>query len=195
MSSYPKMVKKSMSINSNLLTIKRKNSMAALLLGVVAGVLAVFAERADALATAGNATPLGYINTYTWILVSAVLFGFAGAIITTEIQAIIGLVTMSNPLSWLWPIINLAFALAVGLIAFAFTRFHPQAKLSARLLTMSTACAVLDIPLVYVVMVLALGLPFVVYVAALPMYILLQLIPSTLLSYMLVKALKRSKVL
>jgi hypothetical protein len=49
--------------------------MAALLIGVVAGVLAAFAERVDALATGGNATPLGYINTYTWILVSATLFG------------------------------------------------------------------------------------------------------------------------
>jgi hypothetical protein len=100
----------------NLKTQKNRNNMAALLLGVVAGVIANFAERADALATGGNATPLGYINTYTWILVSAALFGFAGAIITTEIQALIGLITMSNPLSWLWPIINLVFAIVVVLL-------------------------------------------------------------------------------
>jgi hypothetical protein len=179
---------------SDLKTLKHKNTITALLLGVVAGVIANFAERADALATGGNATPLGYINTYTWILVSAALFGFTGVIITTEIQAIIGLITLSNPLSWLWPIINLVFAVIVGAIAFGFTRFRPQAKLGTKLLIMSTACAVLDIPLVYVVMVLALGLPFVVYLAALPIYIVLQLVPSTLLAYMLVKTLKRSKV-
>ncbi|MGD6806867.1 MAG: hypothetical protein ACQCN4_07895 [Candidatus Bathyarchaeia archaeon] len=169
--------------------------MAALLMGVVAGVLAAFAERADTLVTGGNATPLGYINTYTWILVSAALFGLTGALITTEIQAIIGLFTVTNPLSWLWPFINLVFALAAGLIAIGFTRFRPQAKISTKLLTMSTICAVLDIPLVYVVMVMALGLPFIVYLAALPMYVVLQLVPSTLLSYMLVRALKRSEVL
>jgi hypothetical protein len=180
---------------SNLKTLKNRNRMAALLLGVVAGVIATLAERADALATGGNATPLGYINTYTWILVSAVLFGFAGAIITTEIQALIGLITMSNPLSWLWPIINLVFAIVVGAIAYGFTRFRPQTKLSIKLFSMSTACAFLNIPAVYVVMVLVLGLPFVVYLAALPMYIVLQLVPSTILSYMLVRALKRSKVL
>jgi hypothetical protein len=180
---------------TDLKTLKHRNTMAALIMGVVAGVLAAFAERADALATGGNATPLGYINTYTWILVSAALFGFAGVIITTEIQAIIGLITMSNPLSWLWPLINLVFAIAVGFIAFGFTRFRPKAKISTKLLVMSTVCAVLDIPLVYVVMVMALGLPFIVYLAALPMYVVLQLVPSTLLSYMLVRALKRSKVL
>lgn len=169
--------------------------MTALLMGVVAGVIAVFAERADALATGGNATPIGYINTYTWILVSAVLFGFMGAIITTEVQALIGLITMSSPLSWLWPVINLIFAIVVGAIAYGFTRYRSQAKLSTKLLVMSAACAVLDIPLVYVVMVLALGLPFIVYIAALPMYFVLQLVPSTILAYMLVKTLKRSKVL
>jgi hypothetical protein len=169
--------------------------MASLLLGVVAGVIATLAERADALATGGNATPLGYINTYTWILVSAALFGFAGAIITTEIQALIGLVTMSNPLSWLWPIINLVFAVVVGAIAFGFTRFRPQAKLGTKLLVMSAACAFLNVPAVYAVMVMALSLPFIVYLASLPMYIVLQLVPSTILAYMLVRALKRSKVL
>jgi hypothetical protein len=180
---------------NNLKTLKHRNTMAALLLGVVAGVIATFAERADALATGGNATPLGYINTYTWILVSAALFGFAGVIITTEIQAILGLLTMSNPLSWLWPIINLVFAIVVGAIAFGFTRFRPNTKISTKLLVMSAACAVLNIPLVYVVMVMALGLPFIVYLAALPMYMVLQLVPSTLLSYMLVRTIKRSKIL
>ncbi len=180
---------------NNLIAVKRRDAMAALLMGVIGGVLAAFAERADALATGGNATPLGYINTYTWILVSAVLFGFAGAIITTEIQAIIGLITLANPLSWLWPFINLIFAIAVGLVYLAFSRFRPQAKISTKLLLMSTVCAVLDIPLVYVVMVVVLGLPSVVYLVALPVYVVLQLVPSTLLSYMVVKAIKRSKVL
>jgi len=179
----------------DLKTQKHRNTMSALIMGVVAGVIAVFAERADALATGGNATPLGYINTYTWILISAVLFGFMGAVITTEIQALIGLVTMSNPLSWLWPIINLVFAIVVGAIAFGFTRFRPQAKLGTKLVVMSTACAFLNVPAVYVVMVMALSLPFIVYLAALPIYIVLQLVPSTLLAFMLVKALKRSKVL
>ncbi len=180
---------------TNLITIKRQNAMAALLMGVLAGVIAAFAERADAIATGGNATPLGYINTYTWILVSAVLFGFAGAIITTEIQAIIGLITLANPLSWLWPFINIVFAIAVGLIYVGFSHFRPQAKISTKLLLMSSACAFLDIPLVYVVLVVVLGLPFIAYLAALPMYLVLQLVPSTLLAYLVVKAIKRSKVL
>ncbi|MDR0373470.1 MAG: hypothetical protein LBI79_07950 [Nitrososphaerota archaeon] len=180
---------------TDLKTQKHRNTMAALIMGVIAGVLAAFAERADAMATGGQATPLGYINTYTWILVSAALFGFAGAIITTEIQAIIGLITMSNPLSWLWPIINLVFAITVGAIALGFTRFRPETKISIKLLVMSGACAVLNIPMVYVVMVMVLGLPYIAYLVALPMYIVLQLIPSTLLAYMLVRALKRSKVL
>jgi hypothetical protein len=175
-------------------TLNRTNKISALIIGVAAGVLAAFAERADALMTGGNATPLGYINTYTWILVSAVLFGFWGAIITTEIQAIIGLITVANPLSWLWPFVNLVFALAVGLIVVGFAKMRPKAKISTKLLLMSSVCALLDIPLVYVVMVLALGLPFIVYVAALPMYLALQLIPSTLLAYIVVKAVKRSKI-
>ncbi len=183
-----------MSVN-NLITNKRRNSMAALLMGVMGGVLAAFAERADALATGGNATPLGYINTYTWILVSAVLFGLSGAIITTEIQAIIGLITLANPLSWLWPFVNLVFTLAVGLIALGFTRYRSQSKISSKLIIMSAACAVLDIPLVYLVIVMALGLPFIVYLTALPIYILLQLLPSTFLSYIVVKAINRSKIL
>jgi len=61
--------------------------MAAVILGVAGGSIASFAERVDAVLTGGNYTPLGYINTYTWILVSALLFGPLGPIITTEIQA------------------------------------------------------------------------------------------------------------
>lgn len=84
--------------------------MIAMVLGVVAGVIASFAERADFIITGGNATPLGYVNTYTWLLVSATLFGPVGAIITTEVQAFLGLLTAANPLSWLWPFVNLVFA-------------------------------------------------------------------------------------
>ncbi len=175
-------------------TLKRTNKMSALILGVAAGVLAAFAERADAIMTGGNLTPLGYINTYTWILVSALLFGFWGAIITTEVQAIIGLITLANPLSWLWPFVNLVFALAVGLIVVGFSKMRPTAKISTRLLTMSSICALLDIPLVYLVMVIVLGLPFIVYFAALPVYLTLQLVPSTILAYIVVRAVKRSKI-
>jgi hypothetical protein len=175
-------------------TLKRTNKMSALILGVAAGVLAAFAERADAIMTGGNLTPLGYINTYTWILVSALLFGFWGAIITTEVQAVIGLITLANPLSWLWPFVNLVFALAVGLIVVGFSKMRPNAKISTRLLTMSSICALLDIPLVYLVMVIVLGLPFIVYFASLPVYITLQLVPSTILAYIVVRAVKRSKI-
>jgi uncharacterized membrane protein (UPF0182 family) len=84
-------------VSIDLKTQNLRKAMAALMIGVVAGVIAIFAERADTLFTGGNFNTLGYINTYTWILVSAVLFGFIGAIITTEIQALIGLITASSP--------------------------------------------------------------------------------------------------
>jgi len=174
---------------------KLSTKLAALMLGVVAGVIAIFAERADFLMTGGNLTPLGYINTYTWILVSALLFGFWGAIITTEIQAMLGLLTFANPLSWLWPFVNLVFALAVGIIVIVFSKLRANAKISTKLLSMSIVCALLDIPLVYLVMVMTLGLPFVVYLGALPIYIILQLVPSTILAYFIVKALKRSNII
>jgi len=166
------------------------------MLGVIAGIIAIAVERADFFMTGGNLQLLGYINTYTWILVSALLFGFWGAIITTEVQAIIGLITITNPaLSWLWPFVNLIFALSVGIVAIGFSKLRPNAKIGTKLLLMSSVCALLDIPLVYFVMVIVLGLPFVVYFASLPVYIILQLVPSTFLAYLVVKALKRSKVL
>jgi len=165
------------------------------MLGAVAGVIAITVERAD-LMTGGNLQLLGYINTYTWLLVSALLFGFWGAIITTEIQAAIGLITMTNPaLSWLWPFVNLLFALFVGLVAAGFSKLRPNTRNSIKLLVMSAVCALLDIPLVYFVMVTILKLPFEAYLAALPVYIILQLIPATLLSYLIVKTLTRSKAL
>jgi len=71
------------------------------MLGACAGVIASLAERVDAALTGGNYMPLGYVNTYVWVLVSAALFGLLGAIITTEVQAFIGLATLANPLSWL----------------------------------------------------------------------------------------------
>jgi len=183
----------------NLLTFALKPSLktltSALMLGVVAGVIAITVERAD-LMTGGNLQLLGYINTYTWLLVSALLFGFWGAIITTEIQATIGLITMTNPaLSWLWPFVNLIFALFVGLVAAGFSKLRPNTRNSIKLLVMSAVCALLDIPLVYFVMVTILKLPFEAYLAALPVYIILQLIPATVLSYLIVKTLTRSKAL
>jgi hypothetical protein len=183
-------------MNSNSNTIlKRTNKISALMLGVVAGVIAIIAERVD-LMSGGNLQLLGYINTYTWILVAALLFGFWGAIITTEVQALIGLITVTNPaLSWLWPFVNLIFALSVGIVAVGFSKLRSNAKNSTKLVTMSFICALLDIPLVYFVMVIVLGLPTVAYFAALPAYIALQLVPTTFLAYLVVKALKRSNVL
>ncbi|MDR0797888.1 MAG: hypothetical protein LBE70_04140 [Nitrososphaerota archaeon] len=177
--------------------MKRTNKFsAALMLGVVAGVVAIIAERVDLVITHGTLQLLGFVNTYTWILVSALLFGFWGAILTTEVQAMIGLITITNPaLSWLWPFVNLLFALSVGVVAVGFSKMRPNTRTSIKLLFMSFVCALLDIPLVYFVMVTVLGLPFSVYFAALPVYIVLQLLPSTFLSYTLVKALKRSKIL
>jgi hypothetical protein len=169
--------------------------MAALILGVAAGAIAIIAERVDAMATGGSATPMGYINTYMWILVAACLFGPIGAIITTETQAIIGLVTFSNPLSWLWPFVNLIFAAAAGLVLFGIVKIKPQTGTKTKLTLMSLTCALLDIPLVYLVMVTVLGLPFAVYLWILPVYIALQLAPATILAYIVVRAILRSKIL
>jgi hypothetical protein len=166
------------------------------MLGVVAGVIAIVAERADLYMTQGRFQVLGYINTYTWILVAALLFGLWGAIITTEVQAVIGLITVTNPaLSWLWPFVNLIFALSAGIVAVGFSKLRPNAKSSTKLVLMSTVCALLDIPLVYFVMVIALGLSSLTYFAALPVYIILQLVPTTFLAYLVVKTLKRSNIL
>ena len=57
--------------------MRMRDAMIAMVLGVVAGVIASFAERADSAITGGNATPLGYINTYTWLLVSAPYSGLS----------------------------------------------------------------------------------------------------------------------
>jgi len=166
------------------------------MLGVVAGVIAIAVERADLLMSGGSLQWLGYVNTYTWILVSALLFGFWGGIITTEVQAMLGLITITNPaLSWLWPFVNLIFAIGVGAVVVGFSKLRPNTKDSTILVIMSSVCALLDIPLVYFVMVTVLELPVSVYLAALPVYIILQLVPATLLSYFVVRALTRSKAL
>ncbi len=146
--------------------MRMRDAMFAMTLGVVAGVIAAFAERADSAITGGNATPLGYINTYTWLLVSATIFGPLGAIITTEVQAFIGLITFANPLSWLWPSVNLVFAVVVGTVSVALSKLHPKMKLHTRLLLLSLTCALVDIPMTYVVIVMALGLPFKFYLVA-----------------------------
>jgi ABC-type Na+ efflux pump permease subunit len=64
-----------------------------------------------------------------------------------------------------------------------------------RVALMSLALAILDIPMVYVVVVMVLGLPFIVYLLSLPVYMLLQLIPTTLVAYAVIKAILRSGVL
>lgn len=175
-------------------SIRRKKDMAALIMGVAAGVIAMVAERADAGLTGGQATPLGYINTYTWLLVAIALTGLRGGIITTEIQAILGLVTFSNPLSWLWIPMNLVFAIVAGATWMAVSKLK-FAGLKSKLFVSSVSCALLDIPMVYVVIVLALGLPFVAYIGVLPMYIALQIIPSSILAFFIVKTINRSGIL
>jgi hypothetical protein len=179
----------------SILSLKRRDMMAAVILGVAVGAIATAAERVDAILTGGNYTPLGYINTYTWLIVSAILFGPVGSIMTTEIQAFIGLITFANPLSWLWPFINFLFALGVGLVSIAISRIRPRCRTSIKIILMSLACAILDIPLVYTVIVTVLGLPFGVYLGSLLIYVALQLIPSTFLSYVVVRAILRSEIL
>ncbi|MCW4033601.1 MAG: hypothetical protein NWF08_09465 [Candidatus Bathyarchaeota archaeon] len=184
-----------LSISKLKLGLNRRETMTALVFGVIAGVLESIAGRADAILTGGGGTPLAFINTYTWILISAALFGPLGAIITTEVQAFIGLITFANPLSWLWPFINPIFAVVAGFVSKGILKFKPKIDLRFRILAMSVACAILDIPLTYVVVVMALGFPFVSYLFALPVYIFLQLIPSTILTYMILKSIFKSKIL
>jgi hypothetical protein len=171
-----------------------KEAITAIMFGVVAGVIATIAERADAVITGGNATPLGFINTYTWILVSATMFGPIGAILTTEVQAFLGLITAANPLSWLWPFINLVFAVVVGVVSLSLSKFYPTIKLRTRLALLSITCALLDVPLTYVVVVSVLQLPFTFYLLALPLYLILQLGPSTVISYAILKAILRAPI-
>jgi len=172
-----------------------KEFAGAVMLGVVAGALASITERVDAALTGGRYTPLGYINTYTWIIVSAMLFGPRAPIVTTEVQAFIGLVTFANPLSWLWPIINLVFAISVGISLVCIERFKPHLGIGTKVALLSLTCAILDVPMVYVVIVMVLNLPFLVYLISLPIYVILQLIPTTLLAYEIVKRLKRLKIM
>ncbi len=173
----------------------KKDVITAIMFGVVAGAITSIAERADAVLTGGSATPLGFVNTYTWLLVSATLFGPVGAILTTEVQAFLGLITEANPLSWLWPFINLVFAVVVGSISKILSRARPNIKLRSRLILLSSTCALLDVPLTYVVVVSVLGLPFEVYLLALPMYLILQLVPSTLISYAILRGIQRARLL
>ena len=172
-----------------------RERITAIMLGVVAGVIAMMAERADAIVTGGSATPLGFINTYTWLLVSAAMFGPVGAVLTTEVQAFLGLITGANPLSWLWPFINLIYAVVVGIVSQSLSRLYPSIKLRTRLMLLSLTCAILDVPLTYVVVVSVLGLPFKFYLLALPMYVVLQLGPSTIISYAILKSILRAPTL
>ncbi|MEM2941806.1 MAG: hypothetical protein QXT81_00020 [Candidatus Bathyarchaeia archaeon] len=168
--------------------------LTSMIFGVVAGVLASILERADSMITGGNATPLGYSNTYAWVLLSAYLYGPIGALITTEVQALIGLLTIANPLSWLWPAVNAVFALVAGCTALLIQKVHPQTSVKTRLVIMSLTLAILDIPAVYLVIVIVLGLPLIAYQLALPMYIGLQLVPATLVAWLLLQALERTKL-
>lgn len=169
-----------------------KEAITAIMFGVVAGVIAMMAERADAIITGGSGTPLGFVNTYTWLLVSATMFGPIGAILTTEVQAFLGLITAANPLSWLWPFINLIFAVVVGVVSLSLSRFYPKIKLRTRLILLSLTCALLDVPLTYIVVVSVLGLPFKFYLLALPIYLTLQLGPSTIISYAILRSILRA---
>ncbi|MCW4042645.1 MAG: hypothetical protein NWE90_02840 [Candidatus Bathyarchaeota archaeon] len=178
--------------NITKLRINTRDILTSMVFGVTAGVFASILERIDTILTGGNATPLGYSNTYGWILLSAYLYGPFGALITTEVQAIIGLLTAANPLSWLWPAVNAVFAIVAGVTALAIQRIRPQSSTKTRIITMSFMLALLDIPAVYFVMVLVLGLPVIVYYVGLPLYIGLQLLPATLIAYLLLQAMERA---
>jgi len=160
--------------------------------GVTAGVLASILERVDTVITGGNATPLGYSNTYAWVLLSAYLYGPVGALVTTEVQATTGLLTAANPLSWLWPAINASFAIVAGFTAIVIQEIYPTSSAKTRITAMSIALALLDIPAVYFVIVVILGLPVIAYYLTLPMYIGLQLIPATIIAYLLLRCLERA---
>ncbi len=178
--------------NQTKLKLGMRDILTSMVFGVTAGVLASILERVDAAITGGNMTPFGYSNTYAWILLSAYLYGPFGALIMTETQALIGLFTAANPLSWLWPAVNAVFAIVAGFTALIIQKILPKSSVKIRIMTMSVALALLDIPAVYFVIVLVLSLPIIVYYLALPMYIGLQLVPATLLAYLILKALKKA---
>ena len=177
--------------NITKLRINTRDILTSMVFGVTAGVFASILERVDTIITGGNATPLGYSNTYGWILLSAYLYGPLGALITTEIQAIIGLLTVANPLSWLWPAINAVYAIVAGVTAITIQRIRSQSSTKTRIIIMSFMLALLNIPAVYFVMVLVLGLPVIAYYIGLPLYIGLQLVPATLIAYLLLRTMER----
>ncbi|MEM3546440.1 MAG: hypothetical protein QW547_04940 [Candidatus Bathyarchaeia archaeon] len=90
--------------------------------------------------------------------------------------------------------INLIFAVAISLTLIGIEKFYQHAGLGARIIVLSLICTLLDVPLVYVVVVIVLGLSIIAYLVSLPIYATLQLIPITLLSYEITRRLIRLRI-
>ena len=103
-----------------ILRLDTRTIVGALLLGVAFSATMQITERLDQLWTGGLAVPLGYTFAQLWWPTTVIFFGLTGALIASNFNPIIAVLSATHPLAWSFFFLNMAETIP---LAFMF-RWH-----------------------------------------------------------------------
>ena len=91
-----------------MLRLDTRTIVGALLLGVAFSATMQITERLDQLWTGGLAVPLGFTFGQLWWPVTVIFFGLTGALVASNFNPILAVLSATHPLAWSFFFLNMS---------------------------------------------------------------------------------------
>lgn len=121
-----------------MLRLDTRTIVGALLLGVAFSATMQITERLDQLWTGGLAVPLGFTFAQLWWPVTVIFFGLTGALITSNFNPILAVLSATHPLAWSFFFLNMAETIP---LAYMF-RWHLRTRGALTLIPFMIYCSI-----------------------------------------------------
>ena len=121
-----------------MLRLDTRTIVGALLLGVAFSATMQITERLDQLWTGGLAVPLGFTFAQLWWPVTVIFFGLTGALVASNFNPILAVLSATHPLAWSFFFLNMSETLP---LAYMF-RWHLRTRGELTLVPFMVYCSV-----------------------------------------------------
>ena len=93
------------------LRLDTRTIVGGLLLAVAFSATMQITERLDQIWTGGIAVPLGHTGGAIWWPVTVIYFGLTGALLTSNFNPILAILSATHPLAWSFPFLNMSMTI------------------------------------------------------------------------------------
>jgi len=177
-----------------ILRLDTRTIVGALLLGVAFSATMQITERLDQLWTGGLAVPLGYTFAQLWWPTTVIFFGLTGALIASNFNPIIAVLSATHPLAWSFFFLNMAETIPLAFLFRWHLRNRGEITFGAFMTYIAIGTAIANIVQAIGLYMIVLGLGFGQIITFILWQFAMALIIGGPMGYYLYKSVSRSGV-